>query len=147
MKFLAACVVAAVLGYLQSWLVSWAMAVVALHSPFPAWLIQEGLSGPALVAVAIAIDFPMVVAIWLPAALLLAWLRPRIPWLYLAVAILPAFLVLNSALGSTDSAVLMLGLVPSIAAPATALHIVLWFKRRRQMPANSFKPKPLRGPA
>ena len=86
---------ATLLGLAQGFLFTYCWAYIAAYTPLPLWVHNHGLHGVAARAVIFPIDFLTSVVLSLPAALLLITLRPAKLRLYLVLAVVPSFLLLN----------------------------------------------------
>ncbi len=93
--------IALVTGLVHEYLLIYVWGYIAAYSPLIRWLPNLGLRGDSLRVVVSAFDLITNVFLSLPAAYVLIKLRPaRLP-LFLLVAILPAFILLNAPLIST----------------------------------------------
>lgn len=80
------------IGVVQSFLLAWCWAYIAMYSPIPRLLTEIGLSGTSWRVVLWLLDMLTNIVLTLPAAYLLTRLRPRNFPLYVATAVLPMFI-------------------------------------------------------
>ena len=93
--------IALVTGLVQEYVLIFIWGYIAANSPLVKWLLNLGLRGDSLRVVVSASNLMINVFLSLPAGYVLIKLRPtRLP-LFLLVAVLPAFILLNAPLIST----------------------------------------------
>ena len=85
-------------GLLTTFIAVYCWGYIAAYTPVLRWLLGLGLRGTGLKLALFPIDFLVNVAFSLPLGLVLLKLRPQKMGLYLAVAILPSSIWLNSSL-------------------------------------------------
>ncbi len=110
---------ALLIGAANTFAVQWVWAYIAMYTPLPAWLLEQGLRGSPYYSALFVADFVVNLALCAPAAFLLSRLRPLKLWLYLFVAIVPGLLwtyrlVLRESLMLLDYVVYMPGLALSV---------------------------------
>ena len=91
-NFPLALLAAALLGIVQLYVLLYCWNYIAIYSPIPRLLLSLGATGLPLRALLLVLDFAVSVALCLPAAFALCWLRPRRLFVYLTVAVVPGFL-------------------------------------------------------
>ena len=96
-------IAALLIGIAQMVVLVWFWAGMILYVQHVPWLVSHGITGAPLRALLFVIDIPLNLALCLPAAFALCALRPRRIWLYLALAVIPAF-IWNSRLLLADTA-------------------------------------------
>ena len=147
----ASCFAALATGIVQMYLLAFCWAYIAIYNPLPSWLIAHGVHGVSLKSLLFLTDFVLSLCLSLPAAYCLIRLRPRNLALYLALAVIPAFLWQNRLLlGGEPMPLDFSAFLPGILAELLVLPVavfVLLRARASVTPNNSFKPKPLRGSA
>jgi hypothetical protein len=142
---------ALLIGGVQTYLMVLCWAYIAMYTPLPHWLIGQGMTGTAFLAVLFAADFIVSVLLSFPAAFLLCKLRPRNLPLYLALAVVPGFLwqyqtVLVGGASLQDWLRYLPGALSTLfALPVAAL--VLQKSGASGGSANAFKSRPLQCPA
>lgn len=87
--------IALIIGLLQTYLAAVCWSYIEMYSPLVHWLYGMGLRTAGIHAVAHPVDLLTSVLISIPAALVLARLRPERTWLYLLLAVIPSFVWLN----------------------------------------------------
>ena len=142
---------ALLLGIVQAYFLTICWGYVAANTAVPHWLVGLGLKDAAFRTVMFPIDFLTSVLLSLPVAFVLTKLRPSKLWLYLVLAVTPAFVWFNyglvgNPLFSQFPGAFVLGWLPELFALPVAAWL-LRFAFKVGAPNNSFKPKPLRGSA
>ena len=133
--------IALAIGLIQTYFALLCWVYLAMHSPLVHWLFGMGLRGTAIRAVVYPVDLLTNVSISMPAALALAKLRPGRTWLYLIVAVIPSFVLLNWNLvgesygGQFPGEMAWGWLQELVALPiATWLATALWRPKARAYP-------------
>ncbi len=116
---------ALLIGVIHTFAIQWAWSYIVIYSPYPTWLIEQGLRGSQYYELRFVIDFFITFILCVPAAFLLCRLRPSRLWLYLLLAIVPGLLwtyrlVLLEPLPSADFFLLLPGLTLSVVPLAVA---------------------------
>ena len=139
------------IGIAQMYLLLFSWAYLEAHTSLPSWLLTHGVRGFWFFATLRVFDITWNVCLCLPAAYLLLRLRPRNLWLYLALAVIPAFLWQNRVLLSGEPIALgFTAFLPGMLYELLMLPAAVFVLARVKAsvtPNNSFKPKPLRGSA
>lgn len=129
---------ALVLGFAQLYFLAVCWSALGVYSPLPHWLIEHGVRGGTFQGAMFAADFFTQVVLSTPAALILLRLRPARLWVYLAAAIVPAFLWMNvNALGSwlhvdvpVSHGMLFVAMAMAWAQHLLPLPVAAWLLRR-----------------
>ncbi len=94
----ASIVISLVLGYAQFAMLVFLWSFIARYSPLVKWCVAIGLHRASIHAVVYVADLLTNIVLSLPAAWVLVILRPPKLALYLALAVLPVFLLTNAPL-------------------------------------------------
>jgi hypothetical protein len=94
-RLLASLSIALIVGVTLTYVLMLCWGYIAAHSPVLKWLLGLGLRGRALRAILYPIDFLTTVVLSLPAAVLLLKLSPPKLALFLTVAVVPSFILIN----------------------------------------------------
>jgi hypothetical protein len=115
------------IGAIQSVLIAWCWAYIAMYSPIPRFLVDLGLAGTSWRAALWLIDMLINIALTLPAAFLLTRLRPRNLPLYVVAAVLPMFIWQSRLVffGEIDPRVSLTAFVPGWAMELLVLPLAI----------------------
>jgi len=146
-----AAAIAILLGVVQCFFVTYCWSYIAIHSPLIAWLMDLGLRGQSVRAVAWPIDFMINIALSIPIAFALVGLRPKKLGLCLVLAVVPTFIWSNMTLVGNpyfaqSAGTFVLAWIPELLALPIAAWLVS-LTLNRGTPDHSSKSKSILGSA
>ena len=134
-NFVVSVVAALAIGVVQFLLLNYFWTIIILYVRPVFWLLDHGVTGANLKVLLFFVDNTLNLALSLPAALALCALRPRRIALYLALAVLPAFLwQYQLFFGSTPPSLPWTAFLPGIVSAALTLPLAVWIARRLARP-------------
>lgn len=140
-------IIALLVGVAQYFFVMFAWAYIAAYNPLPSLIAHHVHSIALFQAYLFPVDCLINFVLALPAAYLLIKLRPPVLWLYLVLAVVPAFLWSNRlVVGSPYFDMFAWQFVAGLLVQLLALPVAAWFLlavTRRGTPRVSAPPTPV----